>query len=105
MEKDIDYIVSFRRPSIDPPFVAGSSSVAEANDVAHNSVSNFDTDAEEDIEQNIPTDDDVEDERSSPTLSLATFDYHLLIETLPSLETSLHHGSRIHLHSLASSLH
>ncbi|KAI3821238.1 hypothetical protein L1987_08800 [Smallanthus sonchifolius] len=42
-EKDIDYRVSFRRPSIDPPFVAKSSLVAEGNDVAHNSVSNFDT--------------------------------------------------------------
>ncbi|KAI3815234.1 hypothetical protein L1987_14895 [Smallanthus sonchifolius] len=41
-EKDIDYRVSFRRPSIDPPFVAESSSVADAsntNDVAHNTIS------------------------------------------------------------------
>ncbi|KAI3810985.1 hypothetical protein L1987_20699 [Smallanthus sonchifolius] len=60
-EKDIDYRVSFRRPSIDPPFVAESSLVATSNDVAQNTVSNFDTDAEEDTEQNIPIDDDTED--------------------------------------------
>ncbi|KAI3825039.1 hypothetical protein L1987_06514 [Smallanthus sonchifolius] len=63
-EIDIDYKVSFRRPSIDPPFVVESFSVVDAsntNDVAHNTVSNFDTDAEENTKQNIPTDDDAKD--------------------------------------------
>ncbi|KAI3774059.1 hypothetical protein L1987_48602 [Smallanthus sonchifolius] len=66
-EKDIDYRVSFRRPSIDPPFVVESSSVATANDVAQNTVSNFDIDAEENTEQNIPTDDDTKDVHTETT--------------------------------------
>ncbi|KAI3813747.1 hypothetical protein L1987_18479 [Smallanthus sonchifolius] len=62
-KEDNDYRVSFRRPSIDPPFIVESSSAADTNTATTSNVSNFDFDTEQDIPTKEENDsDDVQED-------------------------------------------
>ncbi|KAI3814343.1 hypothetical protein L1987_19095 [Smallanthus sonchifolius] len=61
-KEDIDYRVYFRRPSIDPPFTAESSTAQEALEESNTSIDTDNTVSNFDANQNIVTEENMDTE-------------------------------------------